>query len=504
MDAAAARKLVGDLVEAQQLEVRRAEIVARDLAKHLAKLASPPTARELGDWLSAHPQIEEVYAGEAELAELIARYLAPPPAEAAPAVPEQLPEIVRELADDPAPYLVYSDWLQERGDPVGELIVLGVAATASSETAAIAAFEKYVKQHENVLFGGIPRVRECVQLTWHNGLIRAINDMGAVPLDPPTWQALLRLRVCEIVRTLSLSHFNDSCTQAMDVAIAAAAPPAFTELSWAGSWPLAMLRRGLHTLMLRGTSVPLGGDLELPEFELLQLYLSAFERHDTGAIRMPVRALDAKWCTPAMLITLAPAQFPRLERLAISLQGCSIDHVRAFVGQCELPMLRHVAFSGGRLDAKAFVEFARLPALAQLTTLELVGLELDDAALATMLPALRAWNLTTLDLSANELSERALATIPNASRGQQAAGTARDLRFLRWAGSRLDAAEEIVDDPAWQALAGDGEVHRAIYTGETAYELYVGVDDLARYNCTCPSRYQPCKHVVALALRARA
>jgi hypothetical protein len=44
----AARKLIEELVKEEQIEVRRAEIVGRDLAKHVEALGRPPTAMVVG------------------------------------------------------------------------------------------------------------------------------------------------------------------------------------------------------------------------------------------------------------------------------------------------------------------------------------------------------------------------------------------------------------------------------------------------------------------------
>jgi uncharacterized protein (TIGR02996 family) len=129
----AARKFIGELVKEEQIEVRRPEIVGRDLAKHVESLGRPPTGHELEDWLGEHNQVTELYASASLLDELVYRYLTPPP----PDVPvteqrhEALETEIRQSLAAPEPYLVYADWLQERGDPFGELLALGVAATKS-------------------------------------------------------------------------------------------------------------------------------------------------------------------------------------------------------------------------------------------------------------------------------------------------------------------------------------------------------------------------------------
>ena len=75
----AARKLVGELVKDEQIEVRRAELVVRDLAKHVEELGRPPSGHELEDWLGKHAQVTELYASASTLEELVYRHLTPPP-----------------------------------------------------------------------------------------------------------------------------------------------------------------------------------------------------------------------------------------------------------------------------------------------------------------------------------------------------------------------------------------------------------------------------------------
>jgi hypothetical protein len=75
----ATRKLVAELVKSNQIEVRRVEIVAKDLAALIDELGRPPSGRELEEWLGEHAQVDELYANENVLEELTQRHLTPPP-----------------------------------------------------------------------------------------------------------------------------------------------------------------------------------------------------------------------------------------------------------------------------------------------------------------------------------------------------------------------------------------------------------------------------------------
>ena len=87
------------------------------------------------------------------------------------------------------------------------------------------------------------------------------------------------------------------------------------------------------------------------------------------------------------------------------------------------------------------------------------------------------------------------------SKRQHKPGNASENRVRKFAGSRLQPAEAIADPKAWKRAGVDGNIRWAKYRGEAEYELFISTD-LERYGCSCPSSYQPCKHVVALALIA--
>jgi uncharacterized protein (TIGR02996 family) len=502
---AAARKLVGDLVSGEHIEVRRAEVLGRDLAKLIETLERPPTARELEDWLSEHPQVEELYASTAMLDEVLVRYFAPPKPEPAPA-PSQ-PDLVRQLREDPAsiaPYLVYSDWLQEQGDPLGELIALGIAVSGGEGgDEAIARFERYVKQHDARLFGGIPRVRERAQVHWHNGLITSITDGGAAPLDINEWGKLLQLRVCALVRMLSFGSMS-KCTESLDEMIAAAAPESLAELHWRDAWPVQTMRRKLGVLGISGHVMP-ASDVSLETIDTLHLEVASLAPADPVLQRMPVRVLDLRWCKPELLAGLAATELPRLEQLTISLSNCTVGDATTLLLRNPLPALRHLRLCFGRIDAGAFAGLATTPAVKQLSSLALDSVDLDDAAAMSLVPALRTLAISTLDVSGNELTLDALARLRAAlphvthlvAERQDPPGHARRERIRWFARSRFEAAEEIVDASTWQ-VTRDGHRHTATYHD---YQLFVS-DDLTAFDCSCPSGSRPCKHVVALALIA--
>jgi uncharacterized protein (TIGR02996 family) len=506
--AAAARKLVAELVAGEQIELRRAEIVGRDLARFVEALGRPPTGDELEDWLGDHAQVSELYVGPALLEQLVDRHLAPPPPAAEAAADDaRNPELERQLRAEPERgelYLVYADGLQERADPLGELIALGVAAGGGSADAA-GRFERHLRLHEARLLGGLAaQLANRVTLRWRHGFVQELDEQLALP--PPAWQALLGLRVCELVESIALGR---ACPPELDIMIAEHAPTSLRALTLevhGGRLPPRLLARELRRLAVRGDRVAIDADALPGSLEYLELYVREVAAPDGAPPRLPVRELHAA-LTPAVAAFLAGARLPRLEGLTLYADAAATRRVPELLASLEAPALAHLSLSGGALELRTFAELTRLPLAARLSSLALTSVGLDDAALRALVGARgELAGLAELDVSGNELTQDGLAAARElaprvVSRRQHRRGAARERNVRRWAGSRLAVAEEIAEPSAWRDAGVDGDLRWARYQGQDAYELYVSVD-LERYGCSCPSGIQPCKHVVALALIA--
>jgi uncharacterized protein (TIGR02996 family) len=504
----AARKLVAELVKNEQLEVRRAEIVGRDLAQLVETLGRPPSGSELEDWLGKHAQVTELYAGTNLLDELVHRYLTPPPPSGQGNLAEaRHPELERQLREDPAAaelYPVYADWLQEHADPLGELIALGIAATHGTDDDR-ARFERHLKLHEARFLGGLAReLANHVTLHWRYGMVHALEELLELP--PPRWQALLRLRVCDFVQSIKLHR---GCSPALDATLAEHAPESLRALtleSFNGPLPARLLQRDLRSLAVAGGGIVIGPGTFPASLDRLELRVHQIATGDGSPLPLSIRELHIALTAP-LVASLAGVRLPRLERLTLSIDATTAPLVPALLESIELPAVTHLAIGDSRLDAKIFSRLAQLPLAARLTSLALTNLELTDEAMQVIARARAAFPaLAELDLSHNELSRDGLAIARDLapsviSRRQNKRGSGLERRLGRWAGSRLQVAEGIADPEAWRDAGVDGDLRWARYRGEQAYELFVTAD-LQRYGCTCPSRFQPCKHVVALALVA--
>jgi uncharacterized protein (TIGR02996 family) len=494
--AVAARKLLGDLVKADQITVRRVEIVGRDLVKHLETLPRPPSGEALGEWLEEHPQVEEVSASTAALDELVDRYLRDPEA----AVTEARDaELERQLREDPAnvtSYSVYADWLQERGDPLGELIALGVASADGNDN-DVGRFERHLKRHGAYLLGEAATELATLRLGWRYGFVCEIDALGE--LEPRMWERLLGLRVCELLEAITLRR---PCSDAAATAIASAAPASLHTLaleSLPGALPLPLMRRPLKALAVRATPTPFEIVTLPPSLERLEL--QAFR-----VLRQP-QILDVRELallgTETNLATLARTSLPQLTHLTVDLMGAVVIDALAHLAA---PALTHLTLRSADLDVAVFQQLATLPLAGRIRSLGLVGLGLNDETIVPFTTTRGFTALEEIDVSHNELTRpgldaaRALAPTVTSTRQRRRGHTAE--RAVRvFAGATITAAEQIADPAAWRRAGIDGDIRWARYRGELDFELFVA-SDLSRFGCTCESHAQPCAHVVALALIA--
>lgn len=485
----AARKLIGDLVKADQIAVRRVEIVGRDLVAHLATLARPPSGQDLGEWLEEHPQVEELSASTAVLDELVERYLRDPANEVV--TPARDAALEAQLADDPTAYQVYADWLQERGDPFGELIALGIDGNVER-------FERHLKRHAAYFLGELadePRVR----LAWRHGFVREIDALGE--LEPPLWERLLGLRACERLEAITLRR---PCSDAVATVIAGAAPASMRAMvfeSVAGALPLPLLRRPLTSIAVRAT--PAAFELVTLPPSLVQLDLQVL-RLARVPPELAVRALSI-YATEANLTMLSNAALPQLAHLTLYLIGT--DDMIGGLARLATPALSQLTLRGDAgLDVPMFQRLAALPIAGRVRSLGLIGGGITDDTIGAFAATRGFAVLEEIDVSDNELTRpgldaaRGLAPKVTSTR-QRRRGHAAERAVRLFAGATIGDAEKIADPAAWRRAGIDGDIAWARYRAELDHELFVA-RDLSRYGCTCESHASPCAHVVALALIA--
>lgn len=306
-----ARALVAALAKRELIEVRRVEIVARDFAVHVEALERAPSARELEHWLENHPQVTELSASDDALDELLGEFLAPPKP---PPATVRNTDLEREIwqSEQPARAVaVYADWLQERNDPFGEQLALGLGDPDR--------FARYVRDNAARIFGEHHRELAPLDIVWRNGLIDKLRDLQGIGfdyrrVDPVHWAALLQSRSCEFIREI---HLRRQPSSELDIAIAHYVSPGLMSAILDDVHDVPRLaRRPTYHLAIRSRSLDIHADAFHPELEILRLETQHLELH--GAITWNVRHLDLPWVTPSVVSTLRDIDLPRLEKLTAS------------------------------------------------------------------------------------------------------------------------------------------------------------------------------------------
>ncbi len=285
--------------------------------------------------------------------------------------------------DDLVAWQVYADHLQSQGDPVGELIVLQLAATkdpsSKTKTPAQRAFLKAFTKHAPRLLGtlvehgGSTKDPSAPPMIWRNGVLRRV-ELGATPshLDPSGHLAAPQgKRLAALLphpATAMLGEVAVRCPDQADAASVLSSLIAFRprllelelfargelgELSalWDALPGLRRVTLGAHTFEL--------GDLELPRarrVEVLPLTLSA-----------------------ASMRAIAAAPWPVLERLEVRFGGVDLPphaamrDVAPLLARTDMPALTTLKLRGSPYAGAILRAIADGPLAEQLELVDLSG-----------------------------------------------------------------------------------------------------------------------------------
>ncbi len=507
------RRALAELERASLLEVRRIDILARDLAKMVAQIKRVPDADDLVDWLEEHRLVTGCYANTRQLEDTLDRHLRPAFTSEEIIRDVRHPELesaVLQNPDELEPYLIYADWLQEQSDPLGTLISLGVPDDEESQKK----FERFFTRNKEHFLGEEARgITARFQLDWRYGVIHAVSANQRATSDD--WRALLKRRVCGFVHTLRVPipwvHPGLQTTQTVAQeplieVIEACAPMsvrhlrlyAFDGLSISDS----LVQRRLAKLSLSGAHLTAPQDIpeQVEEIELRVQRLQS----SSGSFQWNCRALGFEFEPPVARV-LGEGSFPRLESLRLSMSYAYEREVIEFLVRVKPPSLKRLELSGNLMSDATIHGILDLPVCGQLETLSLTNLALSDEQMRRIC-AMKSClgNLQELDVSDNELTGAGLAEAEKLastviSRRQNPPGTVARASIQQFAGTRYERGVELAHVAKWEDCGRAGAEFWGIYTGTERYLLTVS-RDLSSYQCSCPSSYQPCKHVVALAL----
>ncbi len=235
--------------------------------------------------------------------------------------------------DDPSQYAVYGDWLQQRGDPRGELIALQLARRNTRESR---------EREERLILHPSIRVLPLQQMQWRWGFIHTLrfetHRHDAWEANGRAWPtALLKpqleLPSCRFVRELMVE--GDPGDVLLDF-LGSYAPPALSslhvvcnEIDVKHTPPLPRLERLAISCQLM-TPAP----LPLPALKELRLPLDASSVSGVTAmirsVAMSLRSLTLTTLEPLRYAGLAPVLMaPFLETLVLRANDTHADVVKA-------------------------------------------------------------------------------------------------------------------------------------------------------------------------------
>jgi uncharacterized protein (TIGR02996 family) len=288
-------------------------------------------------------------------------------------------------------YLIYSDWLQAHGDPLGELIVVQHQRETRPDDAALAA-----REAELLRALALPPGLERVGMTWRLGFMREIA--ANLTLGQTTLRDVIDL----------LGHPAARLVDSLSVLL-----PAGRDVEALCDRPIGRLTR----LVLCADE----GVLDMRELlrrnrELVELTLHA-PAVILGQIDLPqvAKLVVQLSLPPEEIAALATQELPRLEHLCIALGGWNPRTIAPLLDGRGKPALRKLFFTHVECAYGLCEQLAAAPILPRLTHLGISDSDLDHEGAQLLIDRREAFaHLEYLCLSRNLLKyfdEDALAPL---------------------------------------------------------------------------------------------
>lgn len=317
--------------------------------------------------------------------------------------------------DDVTAHEVYGDWLQQQGDPRGELVVVQCQRAREPDDAALEAAEAALVTKLSAALLGELTEAGGVRARFHLGFLDALRLARTHDDDfeDDLLEALFGLDERRFLRALTLGALelddNVDYSQALATLAARAGElPSLNELfvgdftseecelSWSelgDASPLYTAFPRLHSLKLRAGTMDLG-ELALPNLVAFALETGGLTRENLRAVR------EAKW--------------PRLRSLSLWFGQedyggeCTVDDVAPLLERGDLA-LTHLGLANAEFTDDLVPLLARSPLLPKLESLDLsLGCLTARGAQALVDQRARFAHLKRLDLSRNCLEDDAV------------------------------------------------------------------------------------------------
>ncbi len=333
----------------------------------------------------------------------------------------RLEAAIARTPDDPAGYLVYADWLEQQGDPRGELVALHHAGKRKQA-------DKLLARHAEHFFGEVAATPQRLvahphaplgrPTTWRWGYLEAIwlsrkHDDGNAPTVADALAGLLDHPSAAFVRELTIGIVSyDGNTYAEIAKAIGKRPrptlrrlvigdfhPEETELNWSQTGNLAPIWKAvpaLDSLVVRSGRIALGA-IALPDLRELSIICGDLER--------------------AALMSIVKASWPRVERASIQLgrnRAIRLADLQPIFDGKVFPSLFHLGLGNTLLSDGIARALAASKIAARLESLDLSEGALGDDG-ATALAAGRFPALKRIDVRANNLIKLGLASLADSA-----------------------------------------------------------------------------------------
>lgn len=235
---------------------------------------------------------------------------------------ERLEEAIARDPDDPAVRQVYADWLQQAGNPRGELAAVQLARELDDSPALRAREAELLAAHADDFAGakqadGFRIPDHCNEITYRAGFWKSVQFSGTSRV----LEQLVAHPSARLLQRLMINYIDNSdedYTAAIGI-VATARWPALRELV------IGNLPEGQSELAGFGdrNCGPLAALADVcPRLDVLRLLCPMFEAGDHPTLRM----LDARLgATPASIVQLALASLPNLQILDLGFDNFAAD-----------------------------------------------------------------------------------------------------------------------------------------------------------------------------------
>ena len=304
--------------------------------------------------------------------------------------------------DDASAYLVYADWLQSKGDPLGELIALQnkASSNADAKKAANALLKKHTAHFLGELADFADRDEHEMNIEWQNGFIKELKmswpmfddagngaDQAAEDLN-----AMLSLPIARFIQKLELGPVPGEEEMSLGVLSEVLAQkkgsPTLRELylGETGDWDIsststeisdiAKLFPRLEKLTLRGGRIEVK-NLDHPELKSLTVETGGLSKGD--------------------LKVITSMKAPKLESLSIWFGdeeyggNCSFKDIAPILDGSAWPKLKHLGLMNCAFVDEIAAALPKSKVIKQLTSLDLSMGCLGDADIDKMVASKEAF-----------------------------------------------------------------------------------------------------------------